>query len=149
MGLHITITVLNFHSQDSIFGGSPPLERDLDRSFRVAKMPSPPLKSSLTAFNVAADSDKGGHPNHLESSLEEPLCEPLPALTEIQEVNESSSEPAGPVLTTASNTDPVPLQTSATHTSKSEEKNVAEKVQSKKRVKHIPVIGVCATCRRH
>lgn len=112
------------------------MERDLDKSFRVAKMPSPPLKSSLTTFHVAADVDKGEHPNHLESSQEEPLRESLPTLTQIQEVNESSSEPAGPVQVSAdaSNTEPVPLQTT-THTSKSEEGNpeyVAEKVQSKK-----------------
>lgn len=75
-------------SQDSIFGGSPPHERELDESIRVARMPSPPLKSSVTTFHVAADGDKDRHSdNYLESSLEEPL-------TQIQEVSEHASEPS-------------------------------------------------------
>lgn len=81
--------------QDSIFGGSPPFERDLDESMRVAKMPSPPLKSSLTTFQMATDSDKERLSDHLDSSLEEPLQKSPPKLTQIQEVNENASEVAG------------------------------------------------------
>ena len=100
-----SLTVVNI--QDSIFGGSPPLERDLDESIRVPKMPSPPLKSSLTTFQMAADSDKEA--DQLESSLEEPLRESLPTLTQIQEVNENAGEAAGTLegnaMTTAGNAD--------------------------------------------
>lgn len=91
-------------------------------------MPSPPPKSSLTTFQVAADSDKEGHADHLESSLEEPpLRESLPTLTQIQEVNESTSEPARPVLeedsADAGITDTEPLRHSTDPSSKSETGN--------------------------
>lgn len=73
---------------------------------------------------TVADSDKEGHSDHLESSLEELLYESLPALTQIQEMNEDASEIAGPMLggdpTAAGNADSELLQPNPHPPSKSE-----------------------------